>query len=91
MPTKSETFAACWPWQKLLLLDKELLEPYAPSDSIFVKKNGGQRTRSCGNCMQSIVKHNFSNHDEFCEQHKLLEKKCQTITSRLSRTGKKRN
>ena len=39
MAEKSETFAACWPWQKSLLLDKELLEPYAPSDSIFVKKN----------------------------------------------------
>ena len=38
------------------------------------KRVGGPRTRFCGNCMQSIVKHNFSNQVQFCEHHKPLEK-----------------
>ena len=39
MPSKTETIAAFWPWQKSLLLDKELLEAYAPSVSIFAKES----------------------------------------------------
>ena len=39
------------------------------------KKVGGPRTRFCGNCMQSIVNHNFSNHVQLCEHHKALEMK----------------
>ena len=36
------------------------------------KRVGGPRTRFCGNCMQLVVKHNFSNHVQFCEHHKPL-------------------
>ena len=35
---------------------------------------GGPRTRFRGNCMQSIVKHNFSNHVPFRAPRKPLEK-----------------
>ena len=38
-----------------------------------LKRVGGPRTRFCGNCLQSIVKYNFSNHVQFCEYHKALE------------------
>ena len=37
------------------------------------KKVGGPRIRFCGNCMQSILKHKFGNHVQFCEHHKPLE------------------
>ena len=37
------------------------------------KSIGGPRTRICGNCMESMVKHNFSNHVQFCEHDKPLE------------------
>ena len=34
--------------------------------------------------MQSIVKHNFSNHDQFCEHHELLEIKMPDKNKKLT-------
>ena len=48
------------------------------------KRVGGPRARLCGNCMQSIVKHNFSNHVQFCEHHKALEIKMPDKTKKLT-------
>ena len=48
------------------------------------KRVGGPRTRFCGNCMQSIVKHNFSNHVQFCEHHKPLEIKTPDNNKKLT-------
>ena len=48
------------------------------------KTVGGPRTRFCGNCMQPIVKHNFSNHVQFCEHHKPLEIKMPDNVKKLT-------
>ena len=57
------------------------------------KRVGGPRARFCGNCMQSIVKHNFSNHVQFCEHHKPLEIKMPDNNKKLTFENwqKKRN
>ena len=48
------------------------------------KKLGGPRTRFCGNCMQSIVKHIFSNHVQCCQHHKPLEIKIPDNNKKLT-------
>ena len=47
------------------------------------KRTKGPKSRFCGNCMQSIAKHNFVNHVQFCEEHKPLEIKMPAHDKRL--------
>ena len=77
---------------KLLLLVDEQRSHYcliktfqhnAPFDAIIKETNKGPKSRFCGNCMQSITKHNFITHVEFCEEHKPLEIKMPEKDKRL--------